>query len=648
MTTLTAHLTGADPSVGPGGAAPIPAPFQPLPLGAITPRGWLRDQLRANLDGITGHLDQLVPELVVHDDIYGRDRLSPTLRDKDVGALGVPEADRAQWLWWNSETQSNWWDGFIRTAVLLGDASALARAEAQVDRLLATQDADGYLGIYTPALRDAPNGENGELWAKASALRYLLAWYDHTQRHDVLHAVQRAVDELMTRLPIGASQPFRTDRPDTCGLTHGLMLSDVLERLYDLTGDARYAAYLVFLYRAFSAEPLAEDARLGTLLDPTQPFAGHGVHTYEHLRALAAAYQCTGQDEFARALDAYQQKLAPCLLPSGGPIGDEFIQRRDATATTGTRGYETCSLQELLHSYASCFAKTGDATWGDAMERLFFNAAQGARHPDGRGIAYLTSDDVFALTGALNHEATDPAQTRYRYSPVHREAAVCCVPNAGRIAPTYVQHMWMRAGEALVATLLGPGVVRTIIAGHTVQVESDTVYPEGDTVHFTITGAVAGLTLHVRRPKWAQRVAASRPYAEVAGFLIFTIEPALEPVDFSVTFAAELAVHRDAHGATYFTDGPCVLARALPAEEIVTRRYALPGFADRSFITNDRTRYAAPASIRATPVLHRARQWVVMLVHPATGERVPVTLGPMGRTILRQVTFPPALPPDHA
>ncbi|MBY0489305.1 MAG: glycoside hydrolase family 127 protein [Gemmatimonadaceae bacterium] len=642
MTAPPAPLTSAEHSAPRGTAAPIPEALQTLPLGAIAPRGWLREQLRANLDGITGHLDQLVPELVIHDDIYGRDRLSPSVRAKDVGALGVPEADRAQFLWWNSETQSNWWDGFIRTAILLGDDDALTRAAGQVEALLATQDDDGYLGIYAPALRYTLTGENGELWAKATALRYLLAWYEYTQRGEVLDAVRRAVDELMARLPAGASRPFRTDRPDTCGLTHGLMLSDVLERLVQHTGDRRYADYLVFLYRAFSAEPLAEDARLDTLQDDARPLAGHGVHTYAHLRAVAAAYAASGDAALEQALAAYLRKLAPCLSPSGGPIGDEFINGTGANATT--RGYETCSVQELLHSYASLFAKQGHAAWGDAMEQLFVNAAQGARHPDGRGIAYLTSDNAYAMTGSRNNDPAHPTQTRYRYSPVHREAAVCCVPNAGRITPTYVQHLWMRRGDTLVATLLGPSTVRTVIADQEIRVAMETEYPHSDTLHLTIEGAIAGLSLQIRRPGWAQRVQTSAVCTDVDGFLCFTIAPSREPVVLHVTLIAELTVHRDAHGAAYFTDGPCVLARALPADEVITRRYALPGFVDRNYTTPDPVRHAFAGPLRATPIADHPRHWSVMLHNPVTQQPEPVRLQPMGTTILRQVTFPPVHP----
>src|SRR5580693_6782178 len=84
-----------------------PESLEQLPFGAIRPEGWLETQIRSNLRGFTGHLDSLAPDLIIKDDIYGRDRLSKDVRRKDVGALAGDSAAEVQYLWWNSETQGN-------------------------------------------------------------------------------------------------------------------------------------------------------------------------------------------------------------------------------------------------------------------------------------------------------------------------------------------------------------------------------------------------------------------------------------------------------------------------------------------------------------------------------------------------------------
>jgi DUF1680 family protein len=140
-----------------------------------------------------GHLDELVPDLIQKDEIYGKDRLTKTAKTKDLGVVSKETEWEVQFLWWNSETQSNWRDGFVRNALLLENSIYLEKVREYIERILATQDADGYLGIYAPDLRFNFNSENGELWAQASLFRVLLGYYEATGEMPVLDAVIRAV-----------------------------------------------------------------------------------------------------------------------------------------------------------------------------------------------------------------------------------------------------------------------------------------------------------------------------------------------------------------------------------------------------------------------------------------------------------------------
>ncbi len=554
-----------------------------LRFGEVKPAGWLRQQMQHDLEqGFLGCLDDLVPGLICDDDIYGRDRRTMGSRHQDLGTIADDESLRVQYMWWNSETQSNWWDGVVRAALLLDHGPALERVTGYVNRMLANQDDDGYLGIYAPDLRFAFRGENGELWAQATLFRALLAYYEATGEPHVLTAVERAARVTMTAYPPGRSQPFPAET-SMCGDSHGLVITDALERLGQLTGDPSFTSYAAWLYEAFSKSRVSlDDAQYRHLVDPDYRFRQHGVHTYEHLRPLLLAVFATGNPALRGALAGYLAKLDRCLAPSGGPIGDEFIEGRDASA--GETGYEYCSIHELLDSYTHLLQKTGAPDWGDRTEWLLFNAGQGARHPGGCGITYLRTDNSVQLTGPL-HPGDPPThhgpQTRYKYSPVHQDVAVCCAPNAGRIYPYYVRSMWMRSAEGLVATLYGPCELKTDVEGSPVRIRETTNYPFDLAVVLTVeTDRPTEFELALRVPRWAEgyTLGGAEDYAEHEGFVrIRRCWSGASQI--TLNFQASARVHPWADGGAYLSHGPLVFALPLVAEPQPGREYGR-GFCD--------------------------------------------------------------------
>ncbi len=638
---------------------PIASKLEPLPLNAVKPTGWLKQELQKNLNGFTGHLDSLVPDLIVNDDIYGKNRLRKDTKSKSVGALAVEGDFQVQYLWWNSETQSNWLDGLMRTSVLLNDPIALKRVGQMIDRLLATQDADGYLGIYDRDLRYKFDQENGELWAKTTLYRVLLGWYEYTKDEKVLAAVVKAVDNVMLAYPIHQSHPFYSVNPDAVGVTHGLAFTDVLEQLYGLTKKQGYLEYALFLYEDFSQQTLNEDAQLHKLLEGDLPLKGHGVHTYEHFRSVVAAYYASGNPVLQVALDNFLAKIKCVTSASGGPIGDEFIGGRVAS---GALGYEFCSLHELLAGWISLYTKSGNGAYGEYAEHLFFNAALGNTHPTESAICYLKQDDAFSLSGGNNGDTSDQHQTRYRYSPVHKEAAVCCVPNAGRIVPYYVQNMWMKDADGLVASLLGPCELHTTIQENAVTIQVETEYPFGDSIRIKIRcQRPMQFMLKIRRPEWAEGIFSTlNLFVQNNSYYIFERMWG-EETEFTISFSSRYKIKQTSNHEMYVESGPFVLCHVIDAPQEITKTYPKFGMRESVYKT-----FRAPVlywlSYNLLPVPNQAHTYAVKMHYEFIGNHGPVfnplranfrainnvpaydfkpiILQPMARTILRQVTFP--------
>jgi hypothetical protein len=600
-------------------------------------------QLTRDLErGFAGCLDALTPRAAT-----------------DLFASRLSDGDGS---WWDAETRGNWLLGYVMAAHLAGHPAHRARAEALVDALAATEDDDGYVGIYDRARRYAhPDGENGELWGQSRALLALIASAEATGAETRLAVVERAVARTMAAY--GAGRPYfraGTDRRRSAlgGLTHGLCYGDVLARLAVLTGRSGYGAFGAWLYRDFSSMPLPfpnDDVALGALLTEGRPWTGHAVHTAEHLRALRLACDVEGADDLARAWNEAVRRLGRYTLPSGALIGDESVHDEPSP----TCGYEYCTTTELLLSLATALASTGDASYGDRLETLAFNAAQGARLPDGRAVAYLSADTRLEAVAARGdrYSGNEPGR-RFKFSPTHDDVACCCNPNAVRLLPSYLGAAWLRlAGRpGLALTAYAPSRLDTLVAGARVRIEQRTSYPFSDEVRLEVAmDGSASFGLWLRVPAWTAGMsvtvsvlgAGPRPERrcavdETAGSGWCRLERTWQDGDVvEVAFSMRPRVEAYASGERAVLRGP--LQFVLPIEDARTaiRDYPVEGFHDlelRPASLQSGAPEAVAEDVAASACVERPRPddvddpWAnspIVLQHGAT------RLVPMGCSLLR-------------
>ena len=610
--------------------------FQPFAFGAIKPTGWLKEQMQKDMNGFVGHLDSLVPTLI-YDPIYSEGRLQKHSKAKDLGNLksGDAEGDE-QYKWWNSETQSNWWDGYIRNAFLLNDTAAITKVKNYVKHIKQTQDKDGYIGIYDTSLRYHFNAENGELWSKTTLYRGLLAYYEFTKDKEVWNTLIRAVDNVMINYPINASEPFNVGEGFTGGVAHGLTFTDILDKMYQLTNNKKYREYALFLYLNYSKNFSSEkDAQLNNILDNSYQLKYHGVHTYEHLRPLLVAAYTSGNMDLLKALDIYIKRINRATTITGGAIGDEWIGGREADETNV--GYEYCSLQELMDSYTLLLQKTGINKYASAVENIFYNAAQGSRDPNHSCIAYLKTDNSSEMMGTKNGEKEEGRnQTRYKYSPAHQDVAVCCNPNAGRITPYFIQSTWFKEGEeTLVAALPAPTVLNTILKDTKLSIEEQTDYPYQNSFKYIIHSEKnLSFTLKIKQPECATINIINEKCSLEDGYIIIQRNFKKEDT-VSISFKTEVMIKETAHNEKYYQYGALIYAKPITAKEVAGKVYK-NGFEDKTYEPVNKTHYEFVSE--SIPV-YKDGIIKVSLKNINTKQVEDATLIPFGKTVLRQVTF---------
>lgn len=125
--------------------------FQQIDLGLIKPLGWLKNQLELQMEGLTGHLDEIWHWV-----------------GPNSAWLG---GDGEDW-----ERGPYYCDGLVPLAYILGEKWLINKAEKWVNSVLSSQTPEGYFGPKT----------NSDWWPRMVMLKALMSYYEATKDSKVI------------------------------------------------------------------------------------------------------------------------------------------------------------------------------------------------------------------------------------------------------------------------------------------------------------------------------------------------------------------------------------------------------------------------------------------------------------------------------
>lgn len=515
-----------------------------LPLGTITAQGWLREQLLRNKEGMGGHLDELEPDFIGTPFInYSAYKRLPFMEQDD---------DRTHAAGWSGELSGYYWMGLIQLAFTLNDEELIAKATKWVEGVLKNQEADGYLGCYPPGITDRMHDYN----AVGSNMCYtaLLSFYEATGRQDILDAVYRGL--------LWYCENWKDNKTDYAG-------NCIIEMMivgFAYTGDERLVQFCKD-YLDWLEEHSTWQNKVSQYLSDKLPYSSmHAVAYGGAVKNPALVYCATGEK---RLLDAscngLKKALERIVQPTGGPSSNgEFLSPKGSVNET-----EYCNFTAYNQAYSWMAIASGEAIWGDHIERALFNGAQGARKKDERAIAYFTAPNQMRA----NRESCIYGDwSEYGvYAPNYFVA--CCPTMSVRIIPEFVRSMALKDENGELHLLCyGPATVNAPKLSFTM----DTLYPFRETVALQITRA-EDAALHLRIPEWCKAPAALVNGKETALTLHETgfakLEAALNAGDtVELKFPMTVSVSRldDSASASKFPivieRGPLVYAIPIPVE----------------------------------------------------------------------------------
>ena len=437
------------------------SPFYKLPIGSITPRGWLRHQLEMERDGMTGHLEQISPWL-----------------DFAKSSWADPQG-RGKFGW---EELPYWLKGYGDLGYVLKDAGVKAEAKKWIEAVLATQRPDGYFGPRE-LLTSLDDGKS-DLWPQMIMLNVLQSYFEAQGDPRVIELMGRYF-KWENALPVSAFGE---------GYWPKLRFGDNLESifwLYNRTGQP----WLLDLARKMNSGMARWDQDV---------INWHNVNIAQGFRA-GTVFWMLSQDpmHLASAERNYEKVFATYgQFPGGGFVGDEN-SRPGYVDPRG--GIETCGIVELMHSFEMLTKITGQPVWADRCEEIAFNSFPAAMTADEKALHYITCDNSIQLDRNNKSPEIQNTGTMISYSPY--EVYRCCQHNVSHGWPYYAEELWLATPDnGLCASLYAACEVNAKAgAGSDVKITEETDYPFGQTVQFNIkTAKAATFPLYLRVPRWCE------------------------------------------------------------------------------------------------------------------------------------------------
>ena len=463
--------------------APLaPSPFVKLPIGSITPRGWLRHQLELERDGMIGRLAEISPWLNFQ---------------KSAWANKEGKGERG----W--EEMPYWLKGYGDLGYVLRDDAIIAEARKWIDAALASQREDGWLGPrdLLTSLKGKP-----DLWPHMVMLNILQSYYEFSGDQRVLDVMTRYL-KWEHALPASAFGE---------GYWPKIRAGDNIETafwLYNRTGEP----WLLDLARKIHDHMARWNQEITNW---------HNVNLAQGFRAGTVAWMLTQDQTHRDSAERNWQKLMDLYgqFPGGGFVGDENC-RPGYTDPRG--GIETCGIVEFMHSYEMLLKITGNPLWADRCEEIAFNSFPASMTPDRKGLHYITCANQVQLDRHNKAPGIQNSGTMFSYSPF--EVYRCCQHNVSHGWPYYAEELWLATPDnGLCASLYAASEVTAKVGGGTeVRIAQDTDYPFSDRINFKIsTPAKVNFPLYLRVPRWC-----GQPVLQANGR---TVEATAKPLAFVV------------------------------------------------------------------------------------------------------------------
>jgi DUF1680 family protein len=167
------------------------------------------------------------------------------------------------------------------------------------------------------------------------------------------------------------------------------------------------------------------------------------------------------------------------VVPNKGLLG-ESLPKTHAHFETPCGSYAHFKLARYLLRF------TGEARYGDGLERVLYNTILGVKDPQGDGHVFYYSD---------YHPSTQKAYMHDKWP--------CCSGTTPQVVADYAISTYLRSEDGIFVNLFTPSEVSWKVQGVPAKLIQTTTYPESDSSELRVeVAAPCEFTIYVRIPGW--------------------------------------------------------------------------------------------------------------------------------------------------
>ncbi|PZE21625.1 beta-L-arabinofuranosidase domain-containing protein [Paenibacillus xerothermodurans] len=443
--------------------------FTPLPLGSVKPDGWIRDQLRIQADGSTGHLEEHWSDV-----------------GPDNGWLG---GQGESW-----ERGPYYLDGLIPLAFLLEDEELIAKASKWIEWSLASQQENGMFGPQHITTVNNDVNKKQDWWHYTIMLKVLTQYQEATGDERIIPFLTRFFRYLHSVID---EAPL-----DGWAQARGADLLLTVNWLYERTEEA----FLLELAHKVKEQTLNwsdlfQDFPFWRKYEGRFDHRTHVVNVAMAMKTPALFYQLTGEEKHREAVYKGLDSLMRYHGQAHGMFsGDEWL-----SGTHPSQGVELCAVVEYMFSLEHLISILGDGKFGDLLEKVAYNALPATISADWTSHQYDQQVNQVVCNVAKRNWVNREDANIFGLTPNFG----CCTANMHQGWPKLVSHLWMKSQDkGLAAVAYAPCTVRTVTSsGKQVTAKIETDYPFKESIRIALALEDADtFPLYLRIPAWCSEV----------------------------------------------------------------------------------------------------------------------------------------------